>query len=146
MTVISASSTRMPGRYRRAPTPSRRVAPPKRNPGRAATLLAAMSSDHPAERSQDHLALSIAKRAFDVAAAAAALLLTLPITLAVALAILLESGGPVLYRGWRVGRDGQIFRICKFRSMFTGADRAGGVITAAGDTRVTRVGRVLRRT
>ncbi|HYW26974.1 MAG TPA: sugar transferase [Terriglobales bacterium] len=105
-----------------------------------------MSSDHPAERSQDHLALSIAKRAFDVAAAAAALLLTLPITLAVALAILLESGGPVLYRGWRVGRYGQIFRICKFRSMFTGADRAGGVITAAGDTRVTRVGRVLRRT
>lgn len=101
---------------------------------------------HTAERSQDHQALSVAKRAFDVAAATAALLLTLPVTLAVALAILLESGGPVLYRGWRVGRDGQIFRICKFRSMFTGADRVGGAITAAGDARVTRVGRVLRRT
>jgi lipopolysaccharide/colanic/teichoic acid biosynthesis glycosyltransferase len=105
-----------------------------------------MSMDHPAERFQDHLALSVAKRAFDVVAATAALLLTLPISLAVALAIVLESGRPVLYRGWRVGLDGQIFRICKFRSMFAGADRAGGAITAAGDPRVTRVGRLLRRT
>src|SRR5262249_55808508 len=57
-----------------------------------------------------------------------------------------ETGRPVLYRGWRVGRDGDFFRIYKFRSMVVRADRSGGVITTAGDSRVTRVGRILRRT
>jgi len=49
-------------------------------------------------------------------------------------------------RGWRVGRDGQIFRIFKFRSMVVRAERSGRAITTAGDQRVTRVGRLLRRT
>jgi len=97
-------------------------------------------------RSTHQLTLSIGKRGFDVAIAAAGLLLTLPLTLAVALAIVLESGRPVLYRGLRVGRDGRGFRICKFRSMVVTADRTGGAITTAGDSRVTRVGRLLRRT
>ena len=81
-----------------------------------------------------------------MALASAALLITLPASLIAALAIMLESGGPVLYRGWRVGRDGEIFRIYKFRSMVANADRSGSALTTAGDSRVTRVGRALRRT
>jgi lipopolysaccharide/colanic/teichoic acid biosynthesis glycosyltransferase len=86
------------------------------------------------------------QRVFDVVIASLALVLTLPLALVVALAIVLESGRPVLYRGWRVGQDGEFFRIYKFRSMMVRADRSGAVITTAGDSRVTRVGRILRRT
>jgi lipopolysaccharide/colanic/teichoic acid biosynthesis glycosyltransferase len=101
---------------------------------------------HSRARSTQHLTLSRGQRGFDVAVATAGLLLTLPISLVAVAAILLEGGRPVLYRGWRVGRDGQIFRIYKFRSMVVAADRAGSALTAGGDSRVTRVGRVLRRT
>jgi lipopolysaccharide/colanic/teichoic acid biosynthesis glycosyltransferase len=101
---------------------------------------------HSEARSTQQQALSNGKRIFDVAVAAAGLLLTLPLFLVLALAIVLESGRPVLYRGRRVGRDGRPFRICKFRSMVVAADRVGGAITTAGDSRVTRVGRFLRRT
>ena len=58
----------------------------------------------------------------------------------------MDSLGPVLYRGERVGRDGKAFRIFKFRSMTGGAARVGPGITARGDPRVTRAGRFLRRT
>jgi lipopolysaccharide/colanic/teichoic acid biosynthesis glycosyltransferase len=86
------------------------------------------------------------KRAFDVAVSLVVLVVTLPLTLTVALAVAFECGRPVLYRGWRVGREGRIFRIVKFRTMLRGAGGLGGAITVAGDPRVTRVGRLLRRT
>ena len=86
------------------------------------------------------------KRAFDIVISLIALVFSLPITLAVALAVVCETGRPVLYRGWRVGRDGRIFRIVKFRTMHVGSDGRGGTLTVANDPRITRVGRFLRRT
>jgi lipopolysaccharide/colanic/teichoic acid biosynthesis glycosyltransferase len=57
-----------------------------------------------------------------------------------------DSAGPIFYRAQRVGKDGVLFYLYKFRSMTAGADKQGPGITAAGDSRVTRVGRFLRRT
>jgi lipopolysaccharide/colanic/teichoic acid biosynthesis glycosyltransferase len=84
------------------------------------------------------------KRAIDIVGALALLTVTLPIILLIALAVMVSTGRPVLYRGWRVGRDGRIFRIVKFRTMSTVAS-GGRTITVAEDPRVTRVGRLLRR-
>jgi lipopolysaccharide/colanic/teichoic acid biosynthesis glycosyltransferase len=86
-----------------------------------------------------------AKRAFDVAAASVALVvLALPLC-AIGLVVRLTSPGPALFRQQRMGRDGLLFRIWKFRTMVSGEDGRGPAITADGDRRVTRVGRVLRR-
>ncbi len=86
------------------------------------------------------------KRAFDlVVAACALLLLALPMLLAAVL-VWLDSGCPVLFVQQRVGRDGRLFRLLKFRSMVVDAESRGPQRTAAGDARITRVGRVLRRT
>jgi exopolysaccharide biosynthesis polyprenyl glycosylphosphotransferase len=97
------------------------------------------------------------KRAFDVVAASFGTLLIAPVMLAIAVAIKLDSRGPVFYRQPRVGRDGRHFRIFKFRSMVADADaqkdrlrklnEAGvGLFKIAEDPRVTRVGAFLRRT
>jgi lipopolysaccharide/colanic/teichoic acid biosynthesis glycosyltransferase len=86
------------------------------------------------------------KRAFDVIVSAAALLVLSPVLVVLALAVKLESPGAVFYLGNRIGRGGQPFKLFKFRSMVSGADRRGPGITTAGDARITRVGRVLRRT
>ncbi len=86
------------------------------------------------------------KRAFDVLASAAGLVILSPLLLVLAVAVKLESPGPVFYRATRIGRGGVPFRLFKFRSMIAGADRQGPGITTAGDSRVTGVGRVLRRT
>ena len=86
----------------------------------------------------------LAKRAFDVLAASIGLLVLLPVFAVVALAIKIDSPGPVFFRQERVGRHGILFRILKFRTMVTGAE-ARGQITVGGDTRVTAVGAVLRR-
>jgi len=84
------------------------------------------------------------QRAFDVTSAAAGLLLLSPLFGAIAVAIKLDDGGPVLYAQERVGKGFQHFRVYKFRSMVTGADRHG-LLTASGDIRLTRMGRILRR-
>jgi lipopolysaccharide/colanic/teichoic acid biosynthesis glycosyltransferase len=85
-------------------------------------------------------------RAADLAIAAVALLLVSPLLLAAAIAIKLESRGPVLYRQRRVGRDGHIFELFKLRTMRQGADPVGvGTAVTADDPRVTRVGNFLRR-
>jgi lipopolysaccharide/colanic/teichoic acid biosynthesis glycosyltransferase len=85
-------------------------------------------------------------RALDVAAAAAGLALTSPLLAASAVAIKLEDGGPVLYRQMRVGKDGQDFELLKLRTMVVGAEKKGaGYAVDAGDSRITRVGRLLRR-
>ena len=86
------------------------------------------------------------KRAFDILSSAAGLALLSPLLVVIAAAVKLDSPGPVLFRGQRVGRYGREFHIWKFRTMVTGADRAGPGITVANDSRVTRVGRLLRRT
>jgi lipopolysaccharide/colanic/teichoic acid biosynthesis glycosyltransferase len=68
-----------------------------------------------------------------------------PIGILIGIAIRAEDGGPVFYGHRRVGRDFVPFRLWKFRTMVPGADRMGGPVTVAGDPRVTRVGRLLRR-
>lgn len=86
------------------------------------------------------------QRLFDIVAAGAGLLLLSPLLLVVALWVKLDSPGPVFYRALRVGRGGIPFRLFKFRSMVVDADRRGPGITTAGDARVTKLGRWLRRT
>lgn len=85
------------------------------------------------------------KRCIDLLVASVGLAVAGPLFLLLALAIKLDSSGPVFYRGIRVGRGGRPFRIYKFRSMVTDAEREGAASTSAGDARVTRVGRVIRR-
>jgi lipopolysaccharide/colanic/teichoic acid biosynthesis glycosyltransferase len=85
------------------------------------------------------------KRVFDSLVAVAGLLLLSPVFVAIALLVKLSSLGPVFYLQERVGRGGKIFRIVKVRSMVVDADQRGLAITAAGDPRITAVGRILRR-
>jgi lipopolysaccharide/colanic/teichoic acid biosynthesis glycosyltransferase len=85
-------------------------------------------------------------RILDIAASLALLLLTLPVLIMAAIAIRLESEGPIFYWQDRVGRRGAIFSMCKLRTMRVDAESAGGPQWAAlGDSRVTRVGGFLRR-
>lgn len=88
---------------------------------------------------------SAAKRALDIVGAALGLLLLSPLLLVVALAIKLDSPGPVLFPQDRHGRDGRVFRIFKFRSMTAAASREGFLQATHGDARITRIGHVLRR-
>ena len=85
------------------------------------------------------------KRLFDVVASAIGLLLLAPVLLVLALVIKLETPGPVFFRQERVGRFGKSFRIHKFRTMVTDAERKGLQITVGSDARVTRVGVPLRK-
>ena len=85
------------------------------------------------------------KRTFDVAAAAAGIVAISPLLLLIAVLIKLDSRGPLFYRGVRVGRFGQPFRIFKFRTMVTNADQIGGSSTGDDDPRITRMGRFLRK-
>ena len=87
----------------------------------------------------------ILKRVFDFIVSAVALLLLLPAFLMLALAIKLDSPGPVFYRGVRVGRFGKPFRIYKFRSMVVDAEKKGAASTSNEDMRVTNVGHFIRR-
>jgi lipopolysaccharide/colanic/teichoic acid biosynthesis glycosyltransferase len=86
------------------------------------------------------------KRTFDVLASSIGLLILSPFFVLIAVAVRLNSNGPVLYRAQRIGQHGRPFRLYKFRSMIAGADANGPGITAAQDNRITSVGRVLRRT
>jgi len=86
------------------------------------------------------------KRTFDFVMALAGLVLLSPVMLAIAVAIRMDSPGPVLFRQERVGRHGQPFRILKFRSMRwqPAGDASSPELTIAGDARVTRTGSWLR--
>ena len=85
-------------------------------------------------------------RVADLAIAVVSLIAVSPLLAAAAIAIRLESPGPVLYRQRRVGRDGEIFELFKLRTMRQGADPVGvGTAVTSEDPRVTRVGRLLRR-
>ncbi len=87
------------------------------------------------------------KRTLDVVLAIVGSLVSLPLMGLIALAIKIESKGPVLFRQERVGEQGRIFVLNKFRSMHVGAEMGSGPVWASpGDPRVTRVGRFLRKT
>ena len=84
----------------------------------------------------------LAKRAMDVSLSLLALPLAVPLMALIALAVKLDSPGPVWFRQERVGRAGRLFRIHKFRTMHGAGD--GLQLTAQGDARITRAGRWLR--
>jgi lipopolysaccharide/colanic/teichoic acid biosynthesis glycosyltransferase len=86
-------------------------------------------------------------RAADIALAGLGLVLASPVLAGAALAIKVEDGGPVLFRQTRVGKDGEDFELFKLRTMVVDAERQGaGYAVDRGDSRITRVGRFLRRT
>ena len=90
---------------------------------------------------------SYVKRLLDILLALLALALAWPFMLLFALAIKLDSPGPVIFRQKRIGMGGKEFWFYKFRSMTVNAEHTGsGVYSGAGDTRVTRVGRIIRAT
>lgn len=84
------------------------------------------------------------KRLFDISVSFILLLFLLPVFLLIAVAVKTDSEGPVFYRQTRVTRYGEEFRIFKFRTMVTDADK-GSLLTVSNDARVTRVGKVLRK-
>jgi lipopolysaccharide/colanic/teichoic acid biosynthesis glycosyltransferase len=85
-------------------------------------------------------------RAADLLVAGSALVIMSPVLGIAALAVKLEDGGPALYRQTRVGRDGADFELLKLRTMVLGAETMGaGYAVNEGDTRITRVGKILRK-
>ena len=86
-----------------------------------------------------------AKRLLDVIVAVLSLVLLGPVLILIALIIKISSPGPVLYRGTRVGLDGKLFAMMKFRTMVVNAESLGGSATAADDPRITAIGKLLRR-
>ena len=87
----------------------------------------------------------VAKRAFDVAGSLALIALLSWLILGVAIAVKVDSPGPIFYRQVRVTQYGKKFRIFKFRSMVNDADKVGPQVTTGGDPRITRVGAVIRK-
>ncbi|HRL12031.1 MAG TPA: sugar transferase [Aggregatilineales bacterium] len=97
------------------------------------------------------------KRAFDIAISGTALLIASPVMLLIALAIRLDSEGPILFRQDRIGENGKVFKMYKFRSMVANAERLQALVNTVdangntihkrrNDPRVTRVGRIIRKT
>jgi len=87
----------------------------------------------------------IAKRLFDLLASGLGLVLLSPFLLLIALGVKIDSPGPVFFRQERVGQYGRVFRIHKFRTMTTDAERNGLQITVGADARITRIGGILRK-
>lgn len=84
------------------------------------------------------------KRLFDIVVSALMLIILSPFFLILAIAIKIDSAGPVFYRQVRVTQYGKSFRIFKFRSMVSNADKIGTQVTVSNDSRITRVGRFIR--
>lgn len=87
----------------------------------------------------------MSKRLFDFVFSFLGLMILAPFFLAIALAIKITSSGPVFYRGERVGKKGKLFKIFKFRTMRANAETTGVSSTAQDDSRITAVGKFLRR-
>lgn len=85
------------------------------------------------------------KRLFDIAISLLGLILLVPLMLFICLFIKKEDNGPILYRGVRVGKDGKLFNIYKFRTMVIDADKKGGPSASDDDPRITKIGKVLRK-
>lgn len=118
----------------------------RRTPGSAAARAQARWGNPGAESgsavSRAGLDSPHAKRAFDLVVAGSGLVLSAPVLAVIAVAVAVESPGGVLFRQERVGLGGRTFRIHKFRTMR--AVHSGSLVSATGDARVTRVGRLLR--
>ena len=87
----------------------------------------------------------VIKRIFDIIVALILLILFSPIILILTIMIKIDSKGPVFYRQERITTYGKIFRIFKFRTMVQNADKVGTLVTVGNDSRITRVGKLIRR-
>lgn len=85
------------------------------------------------------------KRAFDIIASFCGLIILSPMLIIVSLAIKIDSKGPVFFKQKRVGKNNKIFEIYKFRTMVTDAEKLGKQITVGNDSRITRVGKFIRK-
>ena len=85
------------------------------------------------------------KRLLDIVLSSLLLVILSPVFLILAIAIKIDSRGPVFYRQVRVTRYGKEFRIFKFRSMVNNADKKGSLVTVGGDSRITRMGKLIRK-
>lgn len=85
------------------------------------------------------------KRIFDIIFSLLLLILLLPILVLLAIAIKIDSKGPVFYRQERITKNGKSFRIFKFRTMVQNADKIGSLVTVGNDSRITRIGKVIRK-
>lgn len=92
-----------------------------------------------------HRGSLIAKRCFDIVISAVMLVILSPVFLAVAIWIKTDSRGPVFYRQERITQYGKVFRIFKFRTMVSNADRIGTLVTVGNDARITKVGAKIRK-
>lgn len=86
----------------------------------------------------------VVKRVFDVVASVVLLMVLLPVFALLAIAIKLDSPGPVFFRQVRVSQYGKTFRIFKFRTMVQNAEKLGAQVTVGEDPRITRVGKFIR--
>jgi lipopolysaccharide/colanic/teichoic acid biosynthesis glycosyltransferase len=86
------------------------------------------------------------KRGFDIVSSLFALLLLAPVLMVTGILVKREDGGPVIYRGGRIGMHGRLFRMNKFRTMVVNAEKIGGPSSADDDPRITGIGRFLRKT
>lgn len=93
----------------------------------------------------ESVGMSFIKRCLDIAVSLLGLVVTLPVTLVTMAAVKLEDGGPVFYRQERYTKNWKKFSIIKFRSMVVNAEKDGAMLCGANDSRVTRVGAVIRR-
>jgi len=89
--------------------------------------------------------IDMLKRLFDIVTSLFGLILFSPLFLVIAILIKKEDGGPVFYRGVRVGRYEKLFKIFKFRTMVVDAEKKGGPSTSIDDTRITKIGYFIRR-
>lgn len=87
----------------------------------------------------------IVKRMFDIVSSGILLMVLSPVFVVLAVAIKIDSPGPVFYRQERVTQYGRIFRIHKFRTMVNHADKIGSAVTVSGDSRITSTGAFLRK-
>lgn len=106
-----------------------------------------MKNDMPEAKPASAFYRDHVKRILDLAIAIPVLIVAAIPMAIVALAVKLDSPGPVLFRQDRLGKDGKVFKMLKFRSMCVGAEKTGsGVYSGKGDSRVTRVGKIIRAT
>ena len=89
--------------------------------------------------------MRMAKRIFDILFSIVGLIFVSPLLLTICILIKHEDGGPVFYRGLRVGKKGTLFKIYKFRSMVVNAEKIGGSSTADDDPRITKIGKFVRK-
>ena len=94
---------------------------------------------------ESHSLKSVAQRGFDLAFTVPGLIVLSPLLLVLSAAVKVSDGGPVFYRGQRMGKGGRLFSLLKFRTMVVDADKLGAGVTVAGDRRITPIGRLFRK-